>query len=86
MAEMWIWRTSSVFIAVYLVLTFLAAFGACQAPHNDIARAALRSFYDGWLCGLHLMPTLPYHPILHHTAGTSPEDFCGCQLEQVHSP
>ncbi|KAJ7751660.1 hypothetical protein B0H16DRAFT_823481 [Mycena metata] len=44
MAEMWIWRTSSVFITAYPVLIFLAAFGVRQTPDTDIARAVLRSF------------------------------------------
>ncbi|KAJ7751649.1 hypothetical protein B0H16DRAFT_1840018 [Mycena metata] len=44
MAEMWIWRISSVFIAAYPVLTFLAPFGINQAPDNDIAAAVLVGF------------------------------------------
>ncbi|KAJ7727057.1 hypothetical protein B0H16DRAFT_1697824 [Mycena metata] len=43
MAEMWIWRISSVFIAAYPVLTFLAVIGAIWAPDNDIAVAVLTS-------------------------------------------
>ncbi|KAJ7706551.1 hypothetical protein B0H16DRAFT_1746909 [Mycena metata] len=44
MAEMWIWRISSVFIAAYPVLTYLAVIGAIWAPDNDIATAVLVGF------------------------------------------
>ncbi|KAJ7751595.1 hypothetical protein B0H16DRAFT_822452 [Mycena metata] len=44
MAEMWIWRTSFVFIAAYPVLTYLAGVGATQAPDNNIANALFESF------------------------------------------
>ncbi|KAJ7706531.1 hypothetical protein B0H16DRAFT_1901608 [Mycena metata] len=43
MAEMWIWRISSVFIAAYPVLITLGAISGV-APDNNIAEAVLTSF------------------------------------------
>lgn len=45
MAEMWIWRISSVFIAAYPALTRLLIIAlAAGAPNSDIARAVIRNF------------------------------------------
>ncbi|KAJ7727059.1 hypothetical protein B0H16DRAFT_1697826 [Mycena metata] len=45
MAEMWIWRISSVFIAAYPVLTFLTVAISAWAPDNNIAMSVLGSFF-----------------------------------------